>query len=376
MSGIILCADPHFGLTTHDGPALDGSPSWRQNEARQVAQFISDTTTDLESVLIVAGDLFTSVRPQAWAYNAAELLKADRIIPGNHDLAVGEGVMSPLATKAFRNAVEWKPAVESFDGIDLALIPWFSRAFVASAYPDLLVGEQNRYMAGALERIVADLCSQKRAGVPLVAVTHFTIGGATYNSDVQPQLGESSDFMVPRSVFDRPELAAVFSGHIHRPQVLHGDYNDVTYIGSPVRSDSGERDQPTRILHITNEDGQIAVEEILTPSVRFVDIPLDGMSEPIPGAVCRIVGEAAAGEQTASAIAALTDELYKFGALHVSKPAVKFTRHEARTVRLIEVDAKPSDALRSYSEMVGGEYEANLPELLRLQTEIEGKVLA
>jgi DNA repair exonuclease SbcCD nuclease subunit len=375
VSGLLLVADPHFGLTTHDGPDLDGSPSWRQNEARRIADFVRETAEEREATVIGLGDLFHSVRPQAWAYQAAARMGLDYNIPGNHDWPVGEGVLSPLFSGALRNV--WQPThpdTDRIDDLDVAFIPWFSRAFVAATYPDLLVGDQNRYMAQALERIVADLAGRKRPGIPLIVVTHFTIGGATYVNDVQPQIGESSDFMVPASVFADDRIDAVFAGHIHKPQT----FGKVTYIGSPVRSDFGERDQQTRVLHVTNQGGCVVCEIIETPSVEFVDVDLDTAISPthVAGKVVRIVGDAPAGEATAAQIAMLTDNAYSLGALHVSKPAVKFTRHEARAVRLIEVDAKPEDALTSFAEMVGGEYAANLPALLEVQDELLRKAIA
>lgn len=376
MSGILLVADTHFGMTTHDGPDFDGSPSWRQNEARRVARFIYNTAHDLGASIVVAGDMFHSVRPQAWAYQVAEMMDARNVIPGNHDWPVGEGVTSPLAN--VEADITDTPTVVRYVGLDVALLPWFGRAFVAATYPDLAVGEQNRYMMGAVERIVADLASQKREGVPLVLVTHFTIGGATYNSDVQPQIGESNDFMIPAAVFDDPRIDHVFSGHIHKPQ----DFGKVTYIGSPVRSDFGEAGQATRVLHIENVDGALTCTVIPTPAVEFVDVPfsidspLGQDASLVRGKVVRIAGEAAAGEQTAAALASMTAAIEQMDALHVAKPAVKFTRHEARAVRLIEVDASPADALRSYAEMVGGEYATYLHDLLMEQSALQRGAIA
>ena len=381
MAGIVLGADLHLGSVTHDGPDLDGSPSWRQNEALRVVDFLHDTALKREAYLATLGDLFTNVRPQAWAYRMAQRLYRDGgiVFPGNHDDPVGEGVTSPLRVLPLSHMLPvFKPAVLKLDdaGIDVAVIPFFGRAFVAATYPDLAVGEQNRYMAQALERIVADLCSQKREGVPLIVVTHFTIGGATWNSGVQPQVGESADFIIPRSVFDRPEIAWVFAGHIHKPQT----FGNVTYIGSPIRSDFGEEGQTTRILHVTPDGDGVAVEEIITPSVEFVSIDIDADATPFDmaartnfhGKVVRFVGEAATGEETAARIAQKEGWLTDGGVLHIAKHAIKFTRHEARVVRAIEIESSPAAALRSYAEMVGGEYAGNLEELLVIQSELEG----
>ena len=379
MSGLILAADLHLLLTTHDGPDADGSPSWRQAECRRVVEFIDHEAIRRErSPIIVAGDMFHTTRPQAFAYTMADLLDPDWVIPGNHDCPVGADVTSPL--KMLHGNVADTPQVVEFDGIDAAFVPWFSRAFVAATYPDLAVGEQNRYMAAALDRIVADLASKKREGIPLIAITHFTVGGAVYNTGVQPQLGESSDFMVPRSVFDRPEFAHVFSGHVHKPQTLHGDFCDVTYIGSPFYSDFGEQHGEARILHVTRDGNGVRFEAIPTPAVEFCDVELvDGAfssASSVAGKIVRIVGDAPAGEETAARLAMFTDALQQAGALHVATPAVRFTRHEARAVRLIEVDASPEAALRSYAGMVAGEYETHLDDLLAVQSELERKAIA
>ena len=102
-----------------------------------------------------------------------------------------------------------------------------------------------------------------------------------------------------------------------------------------------------------------------------------GLRADFPGLeVVRLTGELPAGEQTAAAISSATTLLLAQDALHVAKPAVRFTRHEARAVRLIEVDASPEAALRSYAGMVAGEYETHLDDLLAVQSELERKAIA
>jgi DNA repair exonuclease SbcCD nuclease subunit len=362
VSGEIIFADPHLGMQTHDP---DGK--WRRTEAEQVFADIGNAARELDAGVICAGDMFHTPRPPAWAYKIAAGLDAD-MIPGNHDWPQYEGAVSPLSILG--GELFDRPQVARRRDFDVAFIPWFGRSFVAANYPDLAVGEQNRYMALALERIAADLATQKRVGVPMIAVTHFTVSGMAWNSEVQPQVGESADFIAPWSALDRPEFSVVFAGHVHKPQTLHD--GRLVSIGSPFRSDFGEEGQEARVLHVALDGaGEIQWQAILTGAVEFVSLPWDAPADSaVKGKVVRFVGEAPAGESTADRLRKLAAECYALGALRVAKPAVKFIRHEARATRNIEVDSTPDTALREYAGLVGGVYGERLKDLLAVQAEL------
>jgi DNA repair exonuclease SbcCD nuclease subunit len=363
---VIIAADPHIGVTTH-GTAL------RFNEAHDMCLFIRERA--YPGSLILAGDTFNTPHPPAWAYSRVQDLTgglAVDAIMGNHE---GTDALYVLQEAQYLNFHE-RPVVITRDEIDFALVPWFGRAFVAATYPDLVVGQQNAYMASALERIVADLASEKREGVPMVCVTHFAISGASYDSGEQPMVGEGGDFVAPWRAFDRPEFSLVVSGHIHQPQTLHG--GRLIYVGAPIHTTFSKTDYQTRILQLDRKGDGVVVTSIPTPSIEFVSIDVNGEygTQDCPlvaGKVVRFVGELPAGEQTAALLRSLTDVAYLAGALKVAKPAVRFTRHDAHATRIIAVETSPHDALREYAAQVGGEYEARLPELLMLHDELEGE---
>ncbi|MFA6167779.1 MAG: hypothetical protein WC700_14255 [Gemmatimonadaceae bacterium] len=354
-----------------------------------MATFIAETARDCDARIVHAGDIFNTVRPQPWAYDVADLLGATRDdavgIIGNHG-ADGLSVRPEdvvHAVKFYR-----KPQVLRGADMDIALVPWLGRAWVAATYPDLLVGEQMRYMADALGRVVANLAAEKRAGIPLACVSHFVCQGEAWNSGTQPQVGESGDFIVPRSVFDRPEFAVVLLGHVHQPQEIAADHTRILSVGANVRSDFGEEGQPTRVLHVTPAGDGVDIAEIATPSVEFVSLevvppderyPDGGLRDntrgflehiPVAGKVVRLTGELPAGEEAATLISRMTAVCLQAGALKVTKPAVRFHRTEARAVRAIALDAKPDTALRSYAELVGGDVAERLDDLLAVQREL------
>lgn len=371
MSGIILFADTHFGRITHDGPGF-GVASWRQFEAVSVAAQIALAARERGALLVCAGDLYNGNRPQPWAYDAADALGEFEGIPGNHDSG-GVGSVSPLDVT--RTGDFWRePGIRELGGIDVALLPWFTPAWAAARFPDCYVAERGRMMLDATERIVAALASRKRAGVPLILVTHFTISGAKYDSDDQPNVGESGDFVLPRAILDRPEFDAVFSGHIHMPQSFNGEHTTFEYLGGATRTGFTKHHQNTHALYLTVFEGHVQSEVIPIKAIEFVSVDLNRVGEypdDFTNKVVRITGEAPAGEQTAARIAYLTAAAYEAGALRVAKPAVKFTRHEARAVRAIPTDTKPADALRTFAEMVGGQYTEHLDELLLEQAALE-----
>jgi hypothetical protein len=367
----------------------------RVEEARRVCGFIAGLARNADE-LILAGDTFNTPHPPAWAYSVVQMMTGDDedeiscdAIMGNHE---GIDALMVLDDAGCLGAIERPQAITAGD-IDFALVPWFGRAFVAATYPDLVVGQQNAYMASALERIVADLASEKREGVPMVCVTHFAISGASYDSGEQPMVGEGGDFVAPWRAFDRPEFSLVVSGHIHQPQTLHG--GRLIYVGAPIHTTFSKTDYQTRILQLDRKGDGVVVTSIPTPSIEFVSIDVNesdnfiknsqdisyqrgyaswrGLMQPVKGKVVRFVGELPAGEQTAALLRSLTDAAYLAGALKVAKPAVRFTRHDAHATRIIAVETSPHDALREYAAQVGGEYEARLPELLMLHDELEGE---
>jgi hypothetical protein len=377
VSGVIFFADPHTGLAAHDVP-LAGGTSLRRVEAERIYDFLGAEALSRGATLVCLGDIYNAHRPPAWAYEATKRLPASTIaFRGNHDGYEVPGMVEPLTAASEWLRVIDKPSWHSVNGITLLVVPWFGRSFAASAGGD--VQEQFARMNDALAALVADLSAHVNRNQPIVLCCHTSIGGATYSSDVQPMLGESSEFFASLPAITRPEFECVMAGHIHKPQEVHGGSCPVHYVGSAVRTDFGEEGQTCRAVHMT-PDGRM--EDIYLPAIEFLTLDVDAhpdLTEALPlvaGKVVRFRGELPAGPESAAMMRALSAAAELAGALRVSAPAIKFTRHDAIGEHTIRVEQTPSEALADYITLVGGQFEEERAELMSTHAELAGAASA
>lgn len=391
MGATMIVADLHAGRSTHDVRAEqygEGMTTRRAELHHVLHDILAEALQRKVTAIALIGDVYDSKRPPAWAYREVQqfIERAEfhgirvYLMPGNHDWFDGPGV-SPL--QASGGILVDTPMVVEMDTLDMAFVPWFGRANVAAS-TDKATGrttaEQHRYMADALERIVASLAAKKREGVPLYCVSHFTVAGASYNSDVQPLLGEAGEFIAPLQAFARPEFTSVLLGHVHKPQVIAYDPCLVEYVGGCTRSDFGEETQPCRVLVV---DGTARFDVPIETAQRFVTLTVDTLSDPDPfavlpdsiqGAIVRIKGEMPAGAESVAKLREWTQALEEAGATKVAKPAVKFIRHEMREQHSMTVDQPTDQTLEQYIGIVGGEYKNRKPELLEAHVGLMAKV--
>lgn len=371
MARIAFPTDLHLGDPTHDESGIRRQVADRMvDDILKVAQY-----GDIDAI-VIPGDIYHSVKPAPWAYRViARLVGECRklsvpviLLDGNHDRA-HIGSDGPHDVPVSGHKVPHYTRIDTLlvDDIELLMVPWLSRARIAAMHPEIPANMQYSAMADLVGAAVQDAVKKRTPGKRLIAVTHFTISGASYNTDVQPRLGESGDLMLPQSVFDGCDL--VISGHIHKPQVLDG--GRIIYPGAACRHDFGEENQPVEMLVV---DGALNTERYPLAALEFCTVPVD-VNAKIPDVmnkVVRLKGEMPAGPETAAFIATIERDLLAAGALKIAKHAITTPRHEHRTVSSIRVDTNLDDALRQYADVVGGDYAANLPELLALQSELMG----
>jgi len=365
--GILFTADQHTGLATHDGPTLDGRPSWRQVEAESVADIVQHTASQREAYTICAGDFYNSRKPPAWAYAVEADYPGGFAILGNHDAFESRDKVPPLSVARELQPVR-TPTVTLLGAYAVVFIPWFGRSLVARE-GGMSVAEQFARMETALAAIVTQKVAEARAlSEHVLVVAHLTVAGAEYNSGTQPMLGEASEFMVPAHVLAQPGVEAVYLGHVHKPQTFYSGDIPITYIGSAIRHDFGDEANVCRALYV--EPGK-PVEEIELPATRFVTVPVESQAvvsvpNTVDGAVVRFKGELPAGMESAARLARLREEALAMGALKVAKPAVRFVRHDVRREHEFRIDASPTDTLRRYFELAGGEYAERTEPLVAL----------
>lgn len=123
------------------------------------------------------------------------------------------------------------------------------------------MGIRNHY-----ERI-ADYCRAEYANVPVVAMGHLYVNGASVSESERDihSVGGQAAFSTEHfpDGFDYVAL-----GHIHGPQLV-GATATVRYSGSPIPLSFGERDNTHQVLELTVQNGSVtAVESVPVPRFR------------------------------------------------------------------------------------------------------------
>jgi len=393
MSGALLVTDLHLGDTTHDGGL-----GFREEEACRVCAAIVKQARDNEvKVVAFIGDNFHSKKPAMWAIRtfnemvvALRAFCEVRVLDGNHD-ADGTGAIGPLSL-AFLTDDERvnMPRTEQFGRqqgstmFQFLMLPWFSRAGFSAMSPGTPANLQFAQMGAVFGELVAAKSATLLDDCPTVTLTHFTIAGVKYDSEDQPLLGDSTEFMAPRTAFN-VRCGRVMVGHIHTPQVLpHFEgLADVEYIGSAIHHGFSVNESYDCASVLWDVDAG-TFTRLPLPAIRFVTIEVgteivwqsSASKHRVDGAIVRLKGEMHAGPETAALIASWTEQVLAAGALLVAPAAITYARHEHREVSTITVKTDPRDALVEYIEVVGGDMterkDAMLEVHARLIEEVRG----
>lgn len=252
--------------------------------------WLSDTIEERQiDVLLIAGDVFDTTNPndgsmQLYYQFLTRMLPLQRTIiitGGNHD--------SPSKLNAPRDllrnlnihvvgctngncADEVLRLANGSAELLVAAVPYLRdgdlrQSISGQTYEDRIeavrMGIRNHY-----ERI-ADHCAAEYAGVPLLAMGHLYVNGATVSESereihaVGGQAAFASDHFP--TGFDYVAL-----GHIHVPQRV-GSGESVRYSGSPIPLSFGERDNRHQVLELTLTDGKITnIESLAVPRYRLL----------------------------------------------------------------------------------------------------------
>lgn len=183
-------------------------------------------------------------------------------VRGNHDAHEDLEVFNHLPGNVW---VE-QPEIVEAGPVDLLLVPWPERAFLAaSGY----AGEDadragSAALAAMLRGMVATRC---RPDAPLILNAHLQVLGAL-SSSAQPLIGKSVEAVLG-DLLDLGLAGGVIS-HVHRPQELAPS---IQIPGSIVCHDFGEEDEEKRIGILTIwDDGSASWEWIPVPCRRWVTI--------------------------------------------------------------------------------------------------------
>lgn len=379
MIGIL--ADPHMGDNTHD---VDGSR--RKLAEEMVDEVLDQLDAHFATTLVVPGDLITKVKPDPWAYLVATRLRdgcrkrgiAMFVEDGNHD-AAKPGEVGPLEVLFDDRELISRPRVVEVEGLYLCFLPWVSRAYLASKITEQSAATQQAAMVDLLVSIAQKQLTESNG--PAVSVTHFTISGAAYNSEVQPLLGEATEIVLPTAAFRGYDL--VIAGHVHKAQ----EFENIVYPGAAMRHDFGEEDATPSIMFLDPATLErhchpLPAQEFVTVEVAYIsteDSERYDMLTPegghvFDGAVVRLKGMLPAGPNTSEVVAEWRADILDRGALKVLDSEISYVRHEHREASTTTTATPPGQALEEFIEVVGGEYADNRELLLAKHAEILAEV--
>lgn len=368
---ILFTADWHLDCRNPDTRTDEGT-YLRENEAyAMVTAVLGAAHTHGCGTIIIAGDAAHYRNPRTWTYalmkhwlrECADAGVEVIAMRGNHD---GDD----SGRTEFGHSQAWQyanvPNVVRAGGERVLLIPWTGRSTIAAKAGHVMsVAEQNTYMQGALERVI-------RSHQADIIVTHFTIAGATYSSEAQPLLGDSSEFMLPLGAFG--DCKAVVAGHIHKPQTILNGPVPVYYPGSTIQCNFGEQHDP-RVLVWDADAQEMRSVALDYPFLRFVTVdpndPASLSAQCLDGAVVRVKGRVPAGDEGMRIIRQLHIDIASMSnPAYIARPVLEVERADVRGSHTITDTLSPENALSEYIDLAGGEYSARKDQLLAMHAGI------
>lgn len=267
---IVCTADLHLGVSSYG--RIDPSTNLNTRVLKaliQLDEMIDYTIKNNIKVVCIAGDVYknssvpSSIQTE-FNKRIRKLLDRDTkviIIDGNHDVDKINTKKSPLAVYddlKINNAIQTRFHEEveiTVDGetVKFVLLPTYHDATM-------------------IEDIVNNT---QYNGNPIVYVLHTTIKGAALNDW---NIAEKETY-VDAEIFDKPGVAAVVMGHLHKHQTL---YNKplVFYTGSLQRVDFSEEHQPKGFVVLdVNQDSTVEYEFIELESQKFCTLNIDLLGE-------------------------------------------------------------------------------------------------
>jgi len=241
-------------------------------------------------VLLIAGDVFDTTNPNdgsmalyyQFLTRMLPLQKQIIITGGNHDSATKLNAPRQLLRHLNIHVVgctsgncpdEIIRLTHGSSDLLVAAVPYLRDADLRQSvsgqtYDDRVeqvrMGIRNHYQH------IADYCQACFRGVPVLAMGHLYVSGAT----VSPESEREIHAVGGQAAFASEHFPAGFDyvalGHIHVPQQIGGS-EVVRYSGSPLPLSFSERDNRHQVLELTVENGQLTrVEAVPVPRFRHL----------------------------------------------------------------------------------------------------------
>ncbi|WP_022882941.1 exonuclease SbcCD subunit D [Gryllotalpicola ginsengisoli] len=342
---ILHTSDWHVGRTFHGHPTLPALAGVLDALAREVREREVD-------VVAVAGDVFDSATPSSEAFAVlGAALRGIReagaqlvVTSGNHDSPARLGFQSEFAafggvhivTRAEDHA---EPVtLRGRDGVpvDFYGIPFLEPALIRHLWPDEPLRSQADALRFAMRNVRAAAAASAHRSVVLAHC--FAAGGQAEASDAERDLSAGGLDVVPLSVFDGVDYAAL--GHIHGRAALA---EHVRYSGAPLHYSFSEAGKPRGAWLVElGADGPA--------EVQWVDLPVPRALAVITGELDELLTDAALEAHRDDWVAAiLTDR---------TRPLDAMRKLQSRFPHCASLEHRPavvdSDGARGYRERVGG----------------------
>ncbi|QPZ37939.1 exonuclease SbcCD subunit D [Paramicrobacterium chengjingii] len=265
---ILHTSDWHIGRSFHGHQTLDALDG--------VLEALTAIVREREiDVVIVAGDVFDSATPSADAYRLltralTRLRETGAVIvvtSGNHDSAARLGFQSEFARLAgihvftSDETLDVPITVNDDDGpVHFYGIPYLEPALIRHRYPGETLRTQADVVSFAMRRVHAD--AAERGGRSVVVSHCFAQGVADAASDVERDITSGGIDLVPASVFEGVDYAAL--GHIHGRATLT---DSIRYSGAPLHYSFSEARKPRGVW-------LVELDTMGLREVEWVDLPI------------------------------------------------------------------------------------------------------
>jgi DNA repair protein SbcD/Mre11 len=235
-------------------------------------------------VLLISGDVFDLSNPPTdaralyyWFLRKMIEQKCKIIITGgNHDSAsmlnAPKDILAMLDVVVIGGATaDIEDEIIDLGEVIICAVPYLRDMDIRQAIQAESVQDRIESVRNGIKNhydILANLCRERHAGTPVIAMGHlYAQGSITSESEREIQIGNLAAFGEAdfSETFDYVAL-----GHIHRPQRVGGK-DHIRYSGSPIALSFSEKDDLKIVIELEISSGKIQkIEEIPVPKFRIL----------------------------------------------------------------------------------------------------------
>ncbi len=318
MIRLLHFSDYHLGSDFYGRPNPETGINQRIHDfAERLDELIEFALGNEVSIVLFAGDAFKNANPtptvqKLLAERVKRLAKAGVqvfMLAGNHDLprmianvtafSVYPALEVENVTVAERAGV-YALTTAGGETLQIAAMPHFWRsAFTSRIDKTLIPRDIDREIDKMVAAKVGELAEALNPNLPAVLTAHCHVTRAKI-STAQDLYG-ISDFELSLSSIAHRAFPYVALGHIHKPQVLSGDWRTGTfaaYSGSLDRVDFGEEGEQKGFYVVDLENGRPIAEPVFVPvrAREFLTVKVRlGASDPTETVLGAIAGQPIAG---------------------------------------------------------------------------------